>query len=160
MIAFRPVASSAKKCTSSCASKSGSPQGVVITAQTIHHRRKKMGRSRGLEPPTLGTTNRCSNQLSYDRHGEQRSGSFGRARHLRGMVREGKDGRSSIMNATMEKFGHPGTLLLELDHWVVLLRPAQVTLGSLVLAAKSDANAYADLSSAAFAEQKYVIGAI
>ena len=26
-----------------------------------------MGRSRGLEPPTLGTTNRCSNQLSYDR---------------------------------------------------------------------------------------------
>ena len=27
-----------------------------------------MGRSRGLEPPTLGTTNRCSNQLSYDRH--------------------------------------------------------------------------------------------
>ena len=28
-----------------------------------------MGRSRGLEPPTFGTTNRRSNQLSYDRHG-------------------------------------------------------------------------------------------
>jgi RHS repeat-associated protein len=28
-----------------------------------------MGRSRGLEPPTPGTTNQCSNQLSYDRHG-------------------------------------------------------------------------------------------
>src|SRR5205085_5669155 len=28
----------------------------------------KMGRSRGLEPPTPGTTNQCSNQLSYDRH--------------------------------------------------------------------------------------------
>ena len=27
-----------------------------------------MGRSTGLEPATLGTTNRCSNQLSYDRH--------------------------------------------------------------------------------------------
>lgn len=27
-----------------------------------------MGRLRGLEPPTSGTTNRCSNQLSYNRH--------------------------------------------------------------------------------------------
>ena len=32
-------------------------------------RKRKMGRSRGLEPPTPGTTNQCSNQLSYDRHG-------------------------------------------------------------------------------------------
>ena len=28
----------------------------------------RMGRPTGLEPATLGTTNRCSNQLSYDRH--------------------------------------------------------------------------------------------
>ncbi len=27
-----------------------------------------MGRPRGFEPPTSGTTNRRSNQLSYDRH--------------------------------------------------------------------------------------------
>lgn len=27
-----------------------------------------MGRSRGFEPPTSGTTNQRSNQLSYDRH--------------------------------------------------------------------------------------------
>jgi diadenosine tetraphosphate (Ap4A) HIT family hydrolase len=57
------------------------------------------------------------------------------------------------MNQTIEKFGYPGTLLKELDHWVILLRPAQVTLGSLVLAAKSDATAYSALPVEAFAEQ-------
>ena len=57
------------------------------------------------------------------------------------------------MNQTIEKFGYPATLLKELEHWVILLRPAQVTLGSLVLAAKSDATAYGALSHEAFAEQ-------
>jgi diadenosine tetraphosphate (Ap4A) HIT family hydrolase len=57
------------------------------------------------------------------------------------------------MNPTVEKFGYPATLLWELEHWVVLLRPAQVTLGSLVLAAKSDVTAYADLPGQAFTEQ-------
>ena len=57
------------------------------------------------------------------------------------------------MNPTIVKFGYPATLLRELDHWVVLLRPAQVTLGSLVLAAKSEATAYGDLPREAFAEQ-------
>ncbi|PZU58015.1 MAG: HIT family protein [Sphingobium sp.] len=56
------------------------------------------------------------------------------------------------MNATMEKFGYPGTLIREIDHWVVLLRPAQPTLGSLVLAAKSDATAFGDLPLQAHAE--------
>jgi diadenosine tetraphosphate (Ap4A) HIT family hydrolase len=64
------------------------------------------------------------------------------------------------MNPTIEKFGYPATLLREFDHWLVLLRPAQVTLGSLVLAAKSNATAYADLPQAAFAEQKDAIGTI
>ena len=54
------------------------------------------------------------------------------------------------MNPTIEKFGYPATLLKELDHWLVLLRPAQVTLGSLVLAAKSDATAYGGLPRAVF----------
>jgi diadenosine tetraphosphate (Ap4A) HIT family hydrolase len=57
------------------------------------------------------------------------------------------------MNETIRKFGYPATLLDELEHWVVLLRPAQVTLGSLVLAAKSDATAYSALPHEAFAEQ-------
>ena len=98
-----------------------------------------MGRSRGLEPPTPGTTNQCSNQLSYDRHGCAFGSAFlGCAGHLGLDTRERKR-RGSGMNPTIEKFGYPGTLLCEFDHWVVLLRPAQVTLGSLVLAAKGDA---------------------
>src|SRR4051812_13437156 len=64
------------------------------------------------------------------------------------------------MNPTIEKFGWPATLVQEFEHWLVLLRPAQVTLGSLVLAAKSEATAYADLPRAAFAEQRDAIEAI
>ncbi len=64
------------------------------------------------------------------------------------------------MNPTIEKFGYPATLVAELEHWVILLRPAQVTLGSLVLAAKSDATAYSSLSPAAFAEQRAAVDMI
>lgn len=64
------------------------------------------------------------------------------------------------MNVTIEKFGFPATLIAELEHWVVLLRPAQPTLGALVLAAKSDATAFGDLSAAAHAELKAATSAI
>jgi diadenosine tetraphosphate (Ap4A) HIT family hydrolase len=56
------------------------------------------------------------------------------------------------VNATIHKFGYPETLIAEFDHWLALLRPAQPTLGSLILAAKSDVTAFADLPAAAFAE--------
>ena len=61
------------------------------------------------------------------------------------------------MNATMTKFGYPATLLREYRHWMLLLRPAQVTAGSMILAAKSDATAYGDLPEAAFTEQATVV---
>ena len=64
------------------------------------------------------------------------------------------------MNETMRKFGYPQSLVAEFEHWVVLLRPAQPTLGSLVLAAKSDATALSDLSAEAHAEMKRVSTAI
>src|SRR4051812_41108333 len=57
------------------------------------------------------------------------------------------------MNGTIEKFGYPATSLKEFEHWLVLLRPAQVTLGSLVLAAKADATSYSGLPREAFSEQ-------
>lgn len=57
-----------------------------------------------------------------------------------------------MTNDTMRKFGYPGTVVREYRNWSVLLRPAQVTLGALVLAAKSDALSLAALAPAAFAE--------
>lgn len=56
------------------------------------------------------------------------------------------------MNETIEKFGYPDTLLKELEHWLILLRPAQPTLGSLVLAAKSDVTDFSALPARAHAE--------
>lgn len=64
------------------------------------------------------------------------------------------------MNETIVKFGYPATLVAEYAHWVVLLRPAQPTLGSLVLAAKSEATAFGDLPAEAHAELKLVTVAI
>lgn len=64
------------------------------------------------------------------------------------------------MNSTIEKFGYPATLIKEFRHWLVLLRPAQVTLGSLILAAKSECTAYGALAPEAFTEQGAVVAAI
>ncbi|MEI4505642.1 HIT family protein [Sphingopyxis sp. CCNWLW253] len=64
------------------------------------------------------------------------------------------------MNATIAKFGHPATLIAEYEHWAVLLRPAQPTLGALVLAAKSNATAFGDLPAEAHAELKVATAAI
>ncbi|HEX8238912.1 MAG TPA: HIT domain-containing protein [Allosphingosinicella sp.] len=58
------------------------------------------------------------------------------------------------MNETIRRFGHPATLIRDYEHWVVLLRPAQPTMGSLILAAKGEARSFADLSHEAFAELK------
>ena len=57
-----------------------------------------------------------------------------------------------MANDTMMKFGYPASLIRDYEHWVVLLRPAQVTLGSLILAAKSDATAFGQLPPGAHAE--------
>ena len=64
------------------------------------------------------------------------------------------------MNDTILRFGYPATTIAEYRHWIVLLRPEQPTLGSLVLAAKDDAEAFADLPAEAFAELATVTAAI
>ena len=64
------------------------------------------------------------------------------------------------MNETIRKFGYPATLVVEYQHWVVLLRPAQPTLGSLILAAKSEVTAFSELKPKAFSELAKITAAI
>ncbi|HJQ15458.1 MAG TPA: HIT family protein [Allosphingosinicella sp.] len=64
------------------------------------------------------------------------------------------------MNETIIRFGYPATLVADYGHWVVLLRPAQPTLGSLVLAAKGEARAFSALDPAAFAQLGRVVADI
>ena len=64
-----------------------------------------------------------------------------------------------MTNATARKFGHPKTLVAETQHWLVLVRPQQPTLGSLVLVCKEDAKAFSDLSAGAFSDlQGAIVG--
>ena len=59
-------------------------------------------------------------------------------------------------NATMRKFGAPQTIIHSYRLWSVLLRPAQATLGALVLAAHEPASAFSQLSAASFSELQQV----
>ena len=60
------------------------------------------------------------------------------------------------LNATMRKFGAPASCVKAYEHWIVLLRPQQVTLGALILAAFEPVAAFSELSPASFAELKKV----
>lgn len=63
-------------------------------------------------------------------------------------------------NETVEKFGYPQTLLAEYEHWVVLLRGMQSTLGSVILACTEDAESLPAVSIAAYAELPKVTAAV
>ncbi|MDP3859117.1 MAG: HIT family protein [Stagnimonas sp.] len=54
------------------------------------------------------------------------------------------------MNPTALKFGYPQSLIAESEHWLLLLRPRQVTLGSLVLVCKEPVQAFGAVSPEAF----------
>ena len=61
------------------------------------------------------------------------------------------------MNSTIEKFEYKRTLIREYDYWVVLLRPTQVTLSSLVIVCKEDAESISSISFLANAEFQIVV---
>jgi len=56
------------------------------------------------------------------------------------------------MNSTLKAFGYPESLIKEYKHWVVLLRPVQVTVGSLVIAAESGVTRLGQLGSEEWSE--------
>ena len=64
------------------------------------------------------------------------------------------------LNATMRKFGAPQTIIRSFQYWSVMLRPAQATLGALVLAAHEPAETFSQLSPASFTELHTITGQI
>jgi diadenosine tetraphosphate (Ap4A) HIT family hydrolase len=61
---------------------------------------------------------------------------------------------------TMEKFGHPATLIGETIWWAAEFRRKQITLGALVLAAKCDVAAFSALPAEAFADLKNAVARV
>jgi diadenosine tetraphosphate (Ap4A) HIT family hydrolase len=56
------------------------------------------------------------------------------------------------MNPTLLKFGFPAAAIREYEQWAVLVRPRQVTLGSVIVAEKSEATALGQLSQKSLLE--------
>jgi diadenosine tetraphosphate (Ap4A) HIT family hydrolase len=63
-------------------------------------------------------------------------------------------------NATLVKFGFPASCLHLGQHWAVLVRPAQPTLGSLVLCSTSELASYGALPADALREQGEIVARI
>jgi diadenosine tetraphosphate (Ap4A) HIT family hydrolase len=61
------------------------------------------------------------------------------------------------MNSTLRKFGFPHNQLWRNDHWIVLLRPQQVTLASLVMCTASEAKSFSELSAQAGSDHARVL---
>jgi diadenosine tetraphosphate (Ap4A) HIT family hydrolase len=60
-------------------------------------------------------------------------------------------------HATYDAFGGGASLIRAYDHWSVLIRPKQATLGAMVLVAHADVTSYGGLPAAAHAELAMII---
>lgn len=60
-------------------------------------------------------------------------------------------------NDTLTKFGYPDSLIKTYQYWNLLLRPEQVTLGSLILICKEPIRQYSDISAEALTEKRLII---
>ncbi len=61
------------------------------------------------------------------------------------------------ISATASKFGYPESCIAETPSWLVLLRPQQVTFGSLVLVCREPVTAFGDVSAQALAALQPVL---
>ncbi|MBL79920.1 MAG: HIT family protein [Nitrosomonadaceae bacterium] len=57
-----------------------------------------------------------------------------------------------VFNKTMRKFGAPHTIICQYHHWSILLRPIQLTLGSIILIAHDPASRFSEISPESFTE--------
>ena len=64
------------------------------------------------------------------------------------------------MNPTAEKFGYPDSLVASFEHWHVLVRPAQPTIGSLVLVCSDPVGSFGEISPEASIELQLATAAI
>lgn len=65
-----------------------------------------------------------------------------------------------VFSKSLEKFGYPDTLIYEFEHWILLLRQAQVTLASMILYYKKSICSWSNVESAGFSELKTVFSKI
>jgi len=61
------------------------------------------------------------------------------------------------MNSTILTFDYPDSLIKQYNHWVILLRPKQTTLGSLILAYVPDVEKMSGVSEEGFLELGNVV---
>lgn len=70
------------------------------------------------------------------------------------------DATTPERNATFAKFGGKATLIHDYRYWSLQVRPAQATLGALILLAHGPATAFGDLPPAAHAELAQITSGI
>lgn len=62
-----------------------------------------------------------------------------------------------MLDVTLKKFGYPDSLVKEYEHWLLLCRFEQVTLGSLILICKDQTGAFSKISPESFAELPIIV---
>ncbi len=65
-----------------------------------------------------------------------------------------------MLSSTLSKFGYPNNLIKSYQHWHLLLRPSQPTIGSLILISKDNIHQYSGISTDAAIEQQQIISEI
>ncbi|MFA6253673.1 MAG: HIT family protein [Candidatus Paceibacterota bacterium] len=62
-----------------------------------------------------------------------------------------------MMSETLKKFRYPESLVKEYENWLLLCRPKQKTLGSLVLLCKDEITSFSAISDKSFTELSQII---